>query len=182
MVKWCVIYSSVTGNTKAIAESIARATNADIFAVKEAPTDLSAYDVVAVGYWLRRGAPDAATAQFLPQLKDVEVVLFQTHGAELYSEHAVTAFARAANLLGENCRVLGTFSSQGKINPALIEKRKNAPADDPHGGAAALKRWESAANHPDAADFARAEEFVAAMERKLALRCRYEQKIQEGKI
>ena len=177
MKKWCVVYSSVTGNTKAIAEQIAGAADADLFSVKDAPMDFSGYEVVAVGYWLRRGAPDATAAQFLARLHDAEIVLFQTHGAEIFSEHAVTAFARAANLLGDNCRILGTFSSQGKINPALIEKRKNAPADAPHGGAAALKRWEAAANHPDEEDFARARRFVADMQHKLELRRRYEEKI-----
>ena len=55
MRKWAVIYSSTTGNTKAIAEEIAGTAGADLFRVQDAPTDLSAYDVVALGYWLRRG-------------------------------------------------------------------------------------------------------------------------------
>ena len=50
MRKWAVIYSSTTGNTKAIAEEISGVTGADIFRVQDAPTDLSAYEVVALGY------------------------------------------------------------------------------------------------------------------------------------
>lgn len=53
-----MIYSSVTGNTKQIAEAIAgQADEADLFRVQDAPEDLSGYDVVAVGYWLRLGRP-----------------------------------------------------------------------------------------------------------------------------
>lgn len=62
----------------------------------------------------------------IEKLNNKTVILFQTQGAELNSEHSITAFARAASYLGENCKVLGTFASQGKINPAMLERRKNA--------------------------------------------------------
>ena len=173
MSKWAVVYSSVTGNTAQIAKAIAEAAEADIFPVAEAPADFSDYDVVALGYWLRRGAPEAKMLAFLPQVTGAKVALFQTHGAEPGSEHAVTAFARAAYRLGEGCEILGTFGCQGKINPALIKKRQQGGDDDPHGGAAALLRWEAAKTHPDEQDLAAARDFVAAIERKLVLRKKY---------
>ena len=58
MRKWAVIYSSVTGNTKAVAAAMAEEAGADLFRVQDAPADLSAYEAVALGYWLRRGGPD----------------------------------------------------------------------------------------------------------------------------
>lgn len=174
MSKWAVIYSSVTGNTKMVAEAIAGAAEkADIFRVQEVPEDLSAYDIVAIGYWLRLGQPDPLTLTFLEQVENARVVFFQTHGAEVNSEHAITSLARAGYHLGKGCEILGTFGCQGKINPAMLEKRKNAPADDPHGGAAAIERWKRAASHPDAADLAAAAQMVAKMERKLVMRERY---------
>ena len=177
MGKWAVIYSSVTGNTRAIAERIAEAAgDADMFPVTDAPENLSSYEVVALGYWLRLGGPDPQMMLYLPRVHDVKVVLFQTHGTAPGSEHAVTAFARAAYLLGEGCEVLGTFGCQGKIHPALIEKRKNAGPDDPHGGPTAIERWKSAASHPDAQDFNHAAELVAKMKRKLILREKYLEK------
>ena len=174
MNKWAVIYSSVTGNTKMVAEAIAGAAEkADIFQVQEAPTDLSGYDIVAIGYWLRLGQPDPLMLKYLPQVEKSRVVFFQTHGAEVTSEHAITAFARAGYNLGKDCEILGTFGCQGKINPVLLEKRKNAPADDPHGGTAAIERWKKAASHPDEADLAAAVQMVRAMEHKLVMRERY---------
>ncbi len=169
MGKWAVVYSSVTGNTELVARRIsAAAGDADIFTAEDMPTDLSLYDVVAIGYWLRRGGPDPQMRRCLPQVQNARVVLFQTHGAEPGSEHAVTAYARAAYLLGEGCEILGTFGCQGKINPALIAKRQNAAPDDPHGGAEAAKRWQKAATHPDEADLAAVDEFVANIKRKLS--------------
>lgn len=174
MRKWAVIYSSVTGNTKMVAEAIAGAAeHADIFRVQEAPADLSDYDIVAIGYWLRLGQPDPMTLAYLSQVENARVVFFQTHGAEVNSEHAITSFARAGYNLGKGCEILGTFGCQGKINPMLLEKRKKAPADDPHGGTAARERWERAASHPDDADLAAAAQLVVSMERKLLRRERY---------
>ena len=171
---WAVIYSSLTGNTKLIAEKIAEAVNdADLFDVKSAPSNLSDYEVVAVGYWLKRGGPDPLTAELLPKVHNANVVLFETHGTEPRTEHAITAFARAAYLLGEGCKVLGTFSCQGKVNPAMIEHRlKTAKADDPHLGS--IERWKKAASHPDEVDLQAAEEFVASIKRKIILLKKYE--------
>ena len=174
MSKWAVIYSSITGNTKLIAERISEAaTEADLFDVKNAPTDLSGYEVIAIGYWLKRGAPDPLTMELLPRVCNTNVVLFQTHGTEPKTEHAITAFARAAYLLGEGCKILGTFGCQGKVNPAMIEHRlKTAKADDPHLGS--IERWKQAATHPDESDLQASEEFVAAIKRKIILLKKYE--------
>ena len=49
MEKWCVIYSSLTGNTKLVAEAMAEEVGADLCRVEEAPADLSLYDAVALG-------------------------------------------------------------------------------------------------------------------------------------
>lgn len=174
MGKWGVFYSSVTGNTKMIAEKIAEAAGgADLLPVEEMPEDLSGYEVVALGYWLRLGGADPKMMRYLPKVKDSTVILFETHGTDPGSEHAVTAYARAAYLLGEGCEILGTFGCQGKINPALIEKRKNSSPDDPHGGTAAMERWKRAANHPNEEDFSAAADFVAQMKRKLMLWQKY---------
>ena len=135
MGKWAVIYSSVTGNTRTIAEAIAeQAGDADVFCVQDAPEDLSSYEVVALGYWLRLGQPDPLMLKYLPKVRDAQVVFFQTHGTSPTSEHAITSFARAGYNLGPGCTILGTFGCRGKINPAMLAKRKNAGPDDPHGG------------------------------------------------
>ncbi len=130
MHKWQVVYSSVTGNTRRIAEMMAAEVDATVVEVEKAtPGDA---EIVAVGYWLWRGGPDPKTAAFLPQLHDVDVVLFETHAADNRSEHAVTAFARAAYLLGTGCRILGTFECQGQVSAAIRAKHEKLAANDPH--------------------------------------------------
>lgn len=181
MRKWAVIYSSTTGNTKAIAEEIAGASGGELFRVQDAPTDLSTYDVVALGYWLRRGGPDDLMKAYLPKVNDACVILFQTHGADVGSEHAVTSFARAAYLLGADCEILGTFSAQGKLAPALIARRKKSDPDDTHNSPEAQERWVRAAEHPNEEDRAAAREFVHKMEHKLDLLDKFRRAQEEKK-
>lgn len=92
----------------------------------------------------------------------------------LGSEHSVTAFARAAQHIAPDNTVLGTFASQGKINPALIARRRKAGAGSPHAANEhSERRWAAAADHPNEEDFRRAREFTAAMQHKLELRRKY---------
>lgn len=179
--KWCVIYSSVTGNTKLVAEAMAEEADADLFSLEEAPDDLSDYAVAALGYWLRRGAPDAKMLALLPKIAGKDVVLFQTHGTDPGSEHAVTAFARAGYALGEDCYILGTFACQGKLNPKIVERRKReaAAADDPHAGKKAQERWQRAASHPDEEDLQKARDFMRTMREK---RRKRRARLEAGKI
>lgn len=176
MKKWLIIYSSVTGNTKQIAKAIYEGFGeniADIFAIQD-EFKLENYNNVAVGYWLTRGEPDKMVQELLKKLNNKIVILFQTQGAELNSEHSITAFARAASYLGDNCKVLGTFASQGKINPAILEKRKNIDKNNPHAPTPRnLERWQKASIHPNEEDISRAKDFVKSMQRKIALREKY---------
>ena len=105
MNRWLVVYSSVTGNTKKVAEAFCEAVNGTLVRVEDAK-EPEGFDAVAVGYWLWRGGPDPKTAAYLSRLSGVNVALFETHAADNRSEHSVTAFARTAACLGKDCRVL----------------------------------------------------------------------------
>lgn len=124
MKKWLIVYSSVTGNTKQIAEAIYNGFGenvADIFAIRD-EFNLEDYDNIAVGYWLTRGEPDKMVQELLKKLKNKTVILFQTQGAELNSEHSITAFARAASYLGENCQSIGNFCQPRKNKSSNARK------------------------------------------------------------
>jgi len=171
MNKWLVVYSSNTGNTKQVAQAMYEelADKAMIKDVKEKPR-INEFDVIVVGFWVTRGGPDHLSKEFLKSIQNKQVVLVQTLGADSNSEHAVTSLAKAAYSVGEDCNILGTFSCRGKINPALLEARKNLPTDNPHHHSEAnMKRWAAAATHPDSADLDRARAFIDNMQRKLVM-------------
>lgn len=173
MAKWAVIYTSVTGNTEKIAQAIAEEADADLFRVQDAPADLSNYEIVALGYWLRLGRPDPLMLKFMAQVHDANVLFFQTHGTSPTSEHAITSFARAGQALGPNCEIVGTFGCRGKINPKMLAKRQKADPNDPHSGKKGEERWRLASTHPDEQDIADAKDFVERMKHKLIMKQRF---------
>ena len=174
MGKWAVIYSSVTGNTRTIAEAIAeQAGDADVFRVQEAPEDLSGYEVVALGYWLRLGQPDPLILKYLPQVHEAHVLFIQPNGTAPKREFVFLCFVCFVFYLGPGCTILGTFGCRGKINPAMLAKRKNAGPDDPHGGPKSMERWKLASTHPDAQDIADAKDLVDRMKHKMVMRDRF---------
>lgn len=163
MSRWLVVYSSVTGNTKKIAEAFCETVGGTLVRVEDAGTPED-YDAVAVAYWLWRGGPDPKAMKYLSRLSGVNVALLETHSADNRSEHTVTAFARAAACLGKDCRVLNVFECQGQVPEAVREKRAKLAANDPH---AKSQGWKNSIGHPDEVDLAEAREFAMRTDRKL---------------
>ena len=65
MNNWAVVYTSVTGNTEKLAKAMAEELGCDCFTTDNAPEDLSKYDVIVAGYWLRLGGPADKMKAFL---------------------------------------------------------------------------------------------------------------------
>ena len=167
MNRWLVVYSSVTGNTKKVAEAFCAAVDGTLMRVEDAG-EMKGFDAVAVGYWLWRGGPDPKTAAYLSKLSGVNVALFETHAADNRSEHSVTAFARAAACLGKNCRVLNVFECQGQVPEKVRDKRAKLEADKPADSHAKSRGWKNSIGHPDEADLAEAREFALRTDKKLS--------------
>ena len=69
MNKWKIVVSSVTGNTKKIADAMAEAVGTKAIDLKDASPEKDGAEIVAVGFWLWRGGPDPKTADFLSKLR-----------------------------------------------------------------------------------------------------------------
>ena len=78
-----VVYSSLTGNTKKVGEAIASGlpVGTEAVSVKDVPADLADYDCVFVGFGVDRGTADKATADLLPKLRMVLIMLWQQWGS-----------------------------------------------------------------------------------------------------
>lgn len=151
-----ILYSSVTGNTRRIAEALAAASGDGLLDVRELETPPDA-DVLALGFWVRRGQPDEVSQAAWRLLKGKSVFYFGTLGAWPSSEHARRCRESAEQLLRENGnRCLGGFLCQGRVNPRLIElsaRKGTHPLTEER-----RARLAEAARHPDASDCAAAAE------------------------
>jgi flavodoxin len=149
-----IVYSSLTGNTKMVAEAIREVfgDEADIFPVEREPA-ADGYDLVAVGFWVDRGTADQKTQAYLRKLKNKKVALFATLGAYPDSAHARDSLANAASLLEDGNQMIGDFICQGKVDPKLVEGFENLPEGHPHAmNPERAARLREAAKHPDRAD------------------------------
>ena len=170
--KTLVVYSSLTGNTKMIAEAIAEAMpNCDIFPVQEAPYTVEGYDLVAVGYWVDKGMPDSRCKAWLEGVTNARIAFFGTLGAYPDSDHARECKEKAAALVCEPKRgnnVLGSWLCMGKIDPKVLEvmakMAKNVHPMTPERKA----RIEEAAKHPNAEDCRAAQEYIREVLASLA--------------
>lgn len=162
MQKFLIVYCSKTGNTEKVAHALAAAVpeRCDCCRVSETE-DLENYDVIFAGYWVDRGAPIKEMQEFLRSLHGKKVVLFQTLGAEPYSEHGVTSLANAAKYLNPDCNVIGTLSIRGAIDPQLIAQMEKFPPGTPHAPTEEnRKRWAEAAVHPNEEDLANCKAYM----------------------
>ncbi len=171
MLKYLVVYSSLTGNTKMVGEAIAKEINADLKAVEENPT-AEGYDMVAVGFWADKGGSDPKATKYLQSLKNVTVALFMTLGADPKSEHAAKTLDKAASYLDESNKLVGTFACQGKIDPKLIERMnqmfKENGGNNPHAPSKDRdERHKKASTHPDAQDLLDAQDAFKKIAEKI---------------
>lgn len=157
-----IVYDSKTGNTEKVAKALADGAGARCVLAKvdEAPS-AEAFAVIVAGFWVDRGAPNAKMKKYLSTLHNKKLVLFQTLGAEPASDHAVSALVNAGVALNSDCKVLGTLSIQGAIDPALIDMMRKMPAGGAHSASPESEaRWAAASTHPDAEDLAKARSFM----------------------
>lgn len=158
--KAMIVYSSLTGNTKAVAEAILKIMpeGTELYTVEEAP-EPQAYDFIAIGFWADRENADKKAQGYISTIKEKRVALFMTLGAYPDSQHALNTMENAKKLfLDNNNDIMGTFMCQGKVDPRLVQRFNSLPADHPHGMNAERKaRLEEAAKHPNETDFKNAQ-------------------------
>ena len=157
--KLAVCYSSATGNTKMLAEAIAKALHCEtsLFEAKKQP-DLSGYDLIFAGFWTDKGTCDAAAQQLLQQCSGKTVALFGTAGFGREEQYFADILNRVKSRLPADVQCLGGFLCQGKM-PAAVRKRYEAMLEqNPEDAKAAmlLENFDLALTHPDHADLQKA--------------------------
>ena len=156
--KTALIYSSVTGNTKSLAEEIFKETGskADIFKIENFDTStIDDYDFIILGFWVDRGYPDKKMIKLMAKIEGKNLAYFLTLGAYPDSDHAKKVIERTDVLLQANRnRIFGNFICQGRLARSLEEKFKKFPKGHPHEMTAErIARHKEASKHPNEEDF-----------------------------
>lgn len=150
---YAIVYSSRTGNTALLAQTIRQTLPEEecIWCGAPDPKALAA-QTIYVGFWTDKGTCDAASAQFLQTLTDQQVFLFGTAGFGGAPAYFTQILERVKSNLNAAVSIVGTYMCQGKM-PQAVRTRYEAMDDSPQ-RTAMLQNFDLALSHPDAQDLA----------------------------
>ena len=153
--RYSILYSSATGNTRLLADTIRAALSPELCDAFGAAGETAAEsELLYVGFWTDKGHADDTLTTFLQTLKGKRIFLFGTAGfggSAPYFEKILAATRKALD--GSNT-VIGSFMCQGKM-PISVRQRYEAmkakPLHIPNLDAL-IENFDKALSHPDAAD------------------------------
>ncbi len=146
-----VVYSSLTGNTKKVAEAIAGALpNSELHTSVSNPA-VDEEDNVFVGFWCDKGQIDEPALSFIKNSGINKVALFGTLGGDPTSEQAENFKKRVIEAIPAHIEVLSIRLWQGKVDPKIIEMMSKMPGARPM-TAERQARLDEAAKHPTIKD------------------------------
>lgn len=151
-----VIYSSLSGRTKKLAERIYEGLQIAEKSLHDLADGEPALDgdVLLLGYWVDKGGPNAVMAEFMKKVNGKTVGVFCTLGYYADSAHGQGALNAGVGLLKDNNRILGGYVCNGALSKDMIECFRNGRGG-PHGATLENEiRWKVMENHPTEAEIA----------------------------
>ena len=153
--KYAIVYSSRTGNTALLAQTIRDTLPQEdcIYFGEPDPMALEAQQIYA-GFWTDKGLCNEAAADFIRQLKDKQVFLFGTAGFGRASEYLDQILDRTRQLLPKSAKLMGKFMCQGKMPISVRERYVKMRTDPDHAPNLELliENFDEALSHPDQQD------------------------------
>lgn len=148
---YAIVYSSKTGNTRLLAETLRDTLpTGDCLYFGEPNDEALRAERIYVGFWTDKGTCDADTAAFLARVTTQEVFLFGTAGFGGAPEYFDKILSAARQNLPKGATVCGSYMCQGKM-PMAVRARYEQMEDSPR-RQMMIENFDAALSHPDAAD------------------------------
>ncbi len=144
-----IIYSTRSGNTQKLAESIYDELDGEreIVPITQVGSLNDDYDLIAVGFPIMAARIEPRAARFLSSYENrAKIFLFVTHGSAEDSDLVKGVMEQAYRIL-ENSVVVGSFSCRGQVDPKVLRKLKKAARP-----LAWLSEADDSSGHPDQGD------------------------------
>jgi flavodoxin len=165
--------SSVTGNTRQVADAIREALSPAYTVVicdSRAPVAHPEADLCLLCFWCRRATLDPNSQKVLHLYRRQPFLAVGTMGGRPESAHGERVRENVRRAVDADNRCRGIFLCRGKIPEARTEYRRALPKDHRlYLDDAGYARQLSSRSHPDAADLAHAVAFVRNALRRLGL-------------
>ena len=153
--RYAIVFSSKTGNTKLLADTLHDSLPQDACSYFGAPDPAALdADTLYVGFWTDKGTADAAILQFLEQLHGKKVFLFGTAGFGADQAYFSQIIRRLEGELPQNCTVIGWYMCPGRMGEG-VRRRYEAMLQDPVSAGQAellLKNFDAVRTRPDERD------------------------------
>ena len=153
-----IIFSSLTGNTKKLADTIHEMLphdKCDYFGENDSRVPQS--DLLYIGFWTDKGNADHKTLELLAKLKNKKIFLFGTAGFGGSDVYFKKILEQVRQSIDSSNVVIGEYMCQGKMPLSVREryiKMKQSP-EHPANLDMLIKNFDCALSHPDREDLER---------------------------
>ena len=161
--RYSIIFSSLTGNTKKLAETIRAvlpAENCDYYGVPE--TQELHSEILYIGFWTDKGNADNATLELLSKLRGKKVFLFGTAGFGGSAAYFQKILDHVKQSVDPSNTVIGEYMCQGKMPQSVRDRymKMKAQPEHPANIDALIENFDRALSHPDEDDLERLRKIV----------------------
>ena len=156
--KIAVVYKSLTGNTKFVAEAIGEALKAEHEVCVCEPAECPEAELYFVGSWIDKGNCTKEITEFLATLENQKIALFATAGFGGSQEYYDALAGRIKAQVPASNEILGQFFCQGKMPMSVRDRYVAMLQANPEDKnmEVNVKNFDEALSHPDEADLANA--------------------------
>ena len=161
---YSILYSSVTGNTKLLADTIRAALpeeKCDYFGPCDGAEARS--DLVYVGFWTDKGNADAAALALLTALRNKKLFLFGTAGFGGSEAYFSKVLGRVRESIDASNTIVGEYMCQGKM-PLSVRQRYESMKQQPNAAPnldALIANFDRALARPNEQDLAALRQLVS---------------------
>lgn len=165
--KYAIVYSSHTGNTKMIAEAISKTfTKEECLYFGEPNYEKTKdADVIFIGFWTDKGSCPSNLLDYFSLLHNKQIVLFGTCGFGGSEEYYDMILQRVSALLEDDCTYVDGFMCQGKMPIEIRERYEMKMAEDPKKMQQMMDNFDQASMHPNEDDIRKAFAFAQIIKR-----------------
>ena len=161
--RYSIIFSSLTGNTKKLAETIRAvlpAENCDYYGVLE--TQELHSEILYIGFWTDKGNADNATLELLSKLRGKKVFLFGTAGFGGSAAYFQKILDHVKQSVDPSNTVVGEYMCQGKMPQSVRDRymKMKAQPEHPANIDALIDNFDRALSHPDEGDLERLRKII----------------------
>lgn len=156
--RYSILFSSMTGNTKKLADAIHEALpaeNCDFFGSCQAADPQS--PMLYIGFWTDKGSADSDTLELLAKLRDKKIFLFGTAGFGISEDYFLKVLGNVKKSIDPSNTVIGEFMCQGKMPQSVRDRyvqMKEQP-DCPENIDTKIANFDLGLSHPDQNDLER---------------------------